>query len=129
MIAIDHDLVVGDVGNREQAVFALAVLGAALELHADFDVFGEQLPRFDRDQFGIVFAESVFGFQLHFQLIAYCLALEFLLDAIEDAAVTAMQIDQGVGAFVDGTAIGVANAVFQGNYGISSDEHGAFLCR
>ena len=128
VIAINDDLVIGDVGNGKQTILALAILGAALELHADFNVFREQLARFNRYQVRVVFTKRVFRLQLDFQLITDCLALQFLLDAVEYAPIAAMQIDQRVGAFVDRSPLRVAHAVVESDDGIPSDEHGAFLC-
>ena len=54
VVAIDHDLLVGDVGDGEQAIVAIAILGATLELHAHLDVVGEQLARLDGYQFGVI---------------------------------------------------------------------------
>ena len=101
VIAIDHHLVISDVGNGEQTILALAILGAALELHADFNVFRKQLARFNRDQVGVIFAKCILGLQSYFKDIALGLALKFFFDTIEDAAVASVQIDQRSRTFID----------------------------
>jgi hypothetical protein len=101
MVAIDHHLVVGNVGDGEQPVFAFAILGAAFELHADLDVFGKKLARFDGDQFRVVFAEGVFRLPADLKRIPDRLALQLFFDPIENSAVTAMQIDQRIATLVD----------------------------
>jgi hypothetical protein len=94
MVAIDHHLVVGDIGNGEQRIVIFTIFAAALELHADFYVFRKQLTWLDGDEFGVVIAKCVFGFEFHFQGITLGFALKFFFNSIENATIAAMQIDQ-----------------------------------
>jgi len=53
VIAVDHDLAVGDIGHAEDAGRAFVVVDCFLELHPDLDVVGEPVRGFDPNEFRV----------------------------------------------------------------------------
>ena len=110
-------------GNGVQLAVVVAILAGALELHADFDVVGKQRARLDDDKLGVVVAEGILRLQFELQHGADGLALQSLFDAREDAVITAVQVDDGLLAFIDGIAVAVGDAVVEGDDGVPGDLH------
>jgi len=114
MVAIDHDLAFGNVGNAVDDFF-LAVFAHALEGHADFDVVREELCIFHQHQFFVVVTESVFGLQLDLEVLAYFLAVQGFFQRREDAVVTTMEINQRMLTIVDHRTVRVGHGVLEGD--------------
>src|SRR5690554_5321688 len=122
MVAVDDDLVIGNVGDAEDHVF-FAFIPYPLKSHADFDVLGEDVLLFHQHELFVVIAESVFGLQLEAEAVANALALQSFLDRGKNAVVTAVQIDQRIAAIIDGGAIAVGDGVGERDDGVLEHLH------
>jgi hypothetical protein len=108
VVAVDHHLVALDLGDGVDHL-VVAVIGGALELHADLDALRKQRQALDPHQLGVVLAEGLLGQQLDLQPVADRLALQRLFEAGKDPVVAAMEVDQRVVAVVDEVAVRIGD--------------------
>ena len=120
VIAVEHDLVFGDVGDRvdQRIDFLVAVFRRAFELHAHFERLGKTVARLDLHEFGIVVAERVLRLELNLRLVARLMAVELFLDLGERAIIAAVQIDHRLVAFLDQIALCIGQLVSDRHDGV-----------
>ncbi len=98
VVAVEHDLAVGDVGDGEDAAAAVLVgAGVRLELHPDLDFGGKAVGGLDLDEFGVVVAEGVGGLEADRDRVAGLLVVERFLELGQHARVTAVQVGDRLG--------------------------------
>src|SRR5438128_7966759 len=68
MVGVEHYLVLGDVGHREDQVF-VAAARRALETHSDLERLGKTAARLDPEKIFVVVAECLFRLQTHFDAV------------------------------------------------------------
>ncbi|MPN54019.1 hypothetical protein SDC9_201688 [bioreactor metagenome] len=124
MVAVEHHLVAGDVGNAvDDEIVIAAVFRAAFELHADLEFLRKILARLDLDHLGVVFAKGLVRLQLDLNRLADLLALQRFLDFREDVVVTTMQVNQRLAAFINHLAIRILDVVIECNNGVLRNQH------
>ncbi len=130
VVAVQDDLVVGDVGHGEDGRFFVAALGHAFELHADFDRLRQALAVFDLHQRGIVVAEGVFRLHLDRRRIARLLAVELFLDFRQGVLVATVQVDHRLRTFLDQVVLRVRQFVVHRHDRIFGNLHRtSFRCK
>lgn len=129
MIAVDHDLVTGDIGdgiNDPALVGVTWVFGVAFESHSDLRVCREHVTRFYAQKLGFVFAESIFGPKLDLALVTDLLAVQSFLDSWKNSLIASVQItDRRLGPF-DQVTISIGQFVVERDYGVLGDLHNFF---
>ena len=99
-----------DLGDRVDRVVRHAVracaLGQALELHAGFDMIGEQRAILEEDQFGVVVAEGMLGLQVQLRLEAGLLSVERFFDLGQQVVAAEKELHRLL-QFVDRAALRV----------------------
>ncbi|MNR12127.1 hypothetical protein D3C85_1284670 [compost metagenome] len=126
MVAVNGHVVAVQITDGHD--LHLAVRSGSVELHAHFqlvDAF-EHAAAQGADQFGSVFAVSVFRFNGYGQLVADSLAFQSLFQARDDVA-CALQVDQrrAAGGAVDDLTSVVGQGIVDGDSLIGGDQHGA----
>src|SRR6185503_11352661 len=114
VIAVEHRLAVGDVGDRVKT-------GILLDLHADGEAFAVALGGLDAQQIGVVLAEGILGIELDPHRLARGLALERTLERREQLAVPAVQVGE-IRRVLDLHALGVMQLDAQGDDGVAAYE-------
>ncbi|ESJ24120.1 hypothetical protein B551_0206175 [Cupriavidus sp. HPC(L)] len=122
MIAVEHHLVLGDIGNGiDHRILFVTVFGHAFELHADFQRLGKTIARLDLDQFGVVVAEGILGLELQLRLEACGMTVECFLDLGERAIIAAVQVDHRLIRFFDQIALRIRQLVHHGHNRVLRD--------
>ncbi len=126
VIAVEDDLAVRDVGDREHHAAAVLVVGAGvrLELHADLDLGRQPVGRLELDELGIVVAESVFRLDVDGHRVAGLLEIERCLELRQHAGVPAVQVGDGLVRRLEQHAVGVEELEGQRDDGVGEDVHG-----
>src|SRR5467141_3099718 len=93
MVGVEHDLVLGHVGDREDQVRVLTARGA-LETHPDLEDLGKAAARLDPEKTFVVIAESILGLETHFDTVLDLLAFEGGLGRRKYVPVATVQVLQ-----------------------------------
>src|SRR6267143_3919273 len=91
MVGVEHDLVLGHIGDREDQVRVIIARGA-LETHPDLEDLGKAAARLDSEKTFVVVAESVLGLEAHFDAVFGLLAFESRLRHRKYVPVAAVQV-------------------------------------
>jgi hypothetical protein len=122
MVAVEHHLVLGDVGDRVDRVVVL-VPGNALEAHAHLELVGEPAAPLHTQQRLVVVAEGLLGLQPDSDARSRRLALERALERRQDLAIAAVQIvDRPFGA-LDQVALEVRQVEVDRDHPVAADVH------
>ncbi len=125
VVAVDHHLVLGDVGDGVDHPAVVVFAGRQpFELHADRDIGGEHAFRLDADQVLVVFAEGVLRVQREREVVADCLAGEAGFDQRENAVVAAVQVGHPGAGFVERVAVAVGDFKGESDDGVLGNVHG-----
>jgi hypothetical protein len=122
VISVDHDFVVGYVSDRIDTALG-RVVGTALELHADLDVSGKQIPRFHAHEIGLVLAECVVRLELHPTFIADIVSVERFFDARKNSFVSTVQVAYRPLGTLDQRAVVAEQLIGKRDHRILSDLH------
>src|SRR6266853_1466285 len=91
MVGVEHDLVLGHVGDGEDQVRVVADRGA-LETHPGLEDLGKAAARLDSEKTFVVVAESILGLEAHFDAVVDLLAFESRLHHRKYVSVAAVQV-------------------------------------
>ena len=126
MIAIQHHLVIRDIGHRKNqgVVIVIAAVRHALELHPDFERFRQSIARLHLHQSRVVFTKCIFRFNLDRGGETSFLAIQRLFDFWQGIFITAVQIHHRLTALFDQIVLSIRQFVFHGHYRILGNLHG-----
>jgi hypothetical protein len=128
VIAVEDDLVVGDVGHGEDhRAFVVGAVGHAFELHAHFQRLRQAVARLHFHQRRIVVAERIVRLDLDGRRVADFLAVELFFNLRQRVLVAAMQVDHGLTAVFDQVVLCVRQLVVDRDYCVLGNLHSAFL--
>src|SRR5256885_13454218 len=100
MVGVEHDLVLGHVGDREDPVRVVAAR-STLEAHPDLEDLGKAAARLDPEKVFVVVAESILGLETHFDAVLDLLSFEGSLRRGKDVPVAAVQVLQRLPGTLD----------------------------
>src|SRR5712671_1048598 len=122
MIAVEHRLAAGDVGDGVDPALALEAL---LDLHAGLEPFAVALERLDSQQRRVVVAVRLLRLDLQAHFVARALALERLFEGFEQSAVAAVQIGERRLGRIEQHTLGVVHLDLQGYDGVAAYRNAA----
>src|SRR6266853_6874121 len=93
MVGVEHDLVLGHVGDREDQVRVFAAR-RALETHPDLEDLGKPAARLDLEDTFVVVAEGILGLEAHFDAVIDLLPFESRLRHRKYVPVAPVQVLQ-----------------------------------
>src|SRR5882762_7436478 len=95
MVGVEHDLVLGHVGDGEDPVRVVAAR-STLEAHPDLEYLGKAAARLDSEKVFVVVAERILGLETHFDAVLDLLSFEDSLRRRKYVPVAAVQVLQGL---------------------------------
>lgn len=126
MISVQDDVAIRNIGHREnQRLIGVAgIVRRTLELHADLQRLGQPARRFDLYQIGVILPECIFRLDLDAGRIPGLFSIERLLDLGQGVAISAVQINHRLAAFLYEIALGIGELVMQCDDRILGNLHG-----
>src|SRR5882672_701028 len=122
VIGVEHDLVFGDVRDREKPALVCAAW-ISFEPHAGLEGFREAAARLYSEQVLIVVAEGILGLEPDVDAILHALAFEGDFGCGENISIAPVQILQGLVRDFDGVPPDVREDDIEGNDRIFRDAH------
>ena len=126
MVPVEDHLPLCNVGDREDAAI-IPASGRPLEAHADLQSLGKGGARLNMQQFIVVVAKGLLGFQPDFDPVRHAFALQGGFDDGKDVLMAAMQVLHGFRGAFDEIAPDVGQFDIQRYDSIGSDIHD--VCR